>query len=55
MGRLEPQRGLIVGVVLFVAVALVLHLLIGVATWPAIVIPALVLGVLEGVAQRGRS
>jgi hypothetical protein len=54
MGQVEARRRLIAGVVLFVAVGVALHFLLGLPTWLAIVIPGVALGVLEAVAQRGR-
>jgi hypothetical protein len=53
MGQVEARRRIVVGVVAFVLVGVALHVLIGLPTWPAIVIAGLALGLLEGVAQRG--
>jgi hypothetical protein len=54
MRQVKAPRTLIAGVVLFVAVGLALHFLLGLATWLAIVIPGFVLGVLEALARGGR-
>jgi hypothetical protein len=40
-------------VVVFVVVGVALHVLVGLPTWLAIVIPGFALGLLEGVVRRG--
>jgi hypothetical protein len=47
MNQVEARRRLLAGVVLFVAVGLALHFLLGLPAWLAIVIPGFVLGALE--------
>jgi hypothetical protein len=54
MGQVEARRRFIAAVLLFVVVGLALHFILGLPTWLAIVIPGFALGVMEGVAQRGR-
>lgn len=43
----------VVGLAVFIAVALTLHFVAGLPTWAAIVIPSLILGGLSGLAERG--
>jgi hypothetical protein len=55
-GSDSSRRGdrvvLVVGVLVFSGVAVVLHVVAGLATWAAIAIPALAVGVLAGIAAR---